>query len=194
MSDDAVELTKVLLGIRIKHGLIETTITGGTADWIAADILASDWWQGRAKRVQALEAAAAARSLGPRPTDEPGHERAYWLRQKMDAAIMHLRHIEDYSRSHWDEGIPPEGSFDEATADRARNIYEQITADLLEGKLDTPPITQRLSATEAERDRLLSLLRRVRPHIGDEYQRQWPEDDKFDKLMAEVRAALEGGE
>ena len=43
---------------------------------------------------------------------------------------------------------------------------------------------------EAERDRLLSLLRRVQPHIGDEYMRSWPDDDKFDAMVAEVRAAL----
>ena len=84
-------------------------------------------------------------SIGRVPSDEggPGHEEAYWLRQKLQASIVHLRDIEDYLRM---SGTPR--SMDRA--DRARSLYEQISEDFVNGKIDRLTMRQRAEAAEAD--------------------------------------------
>jgi len=84
-------------------------------------------------------------SIGRVPSDEggPGHEEAYWLRQKLQASIVHLRDIEDYFRM---SGTPR--SMDRA--DRARSLYEQISEDFVNGKIDRLTMRQRAEAAEAD--------------------------------------------
>jgi len=83
-------------------------------------------------------------SIGRVPSDEggPGHEEAYWLRQKLQASIVHLRDIEDYLRM---SGTPRSME----RADRARSLYEQISEDFVNGKIDRLTMRQRAEAAEA---------------------------------------------
>ena len=46
------------------------------------------------------------------------------------------------------------------------------------------------AAAEARVRVLAGLLGEARPHIGDEYQRTWPDDDGFDDMLRRVDAAL----
>ncbi len=39
-------------------------------------------------------------------------------------------------------------------------------------------------------DILIDLMRRARPHIGDEYARQWPTDEDFDQMLVEYDTAI----
>lgn len=105
----------------------------------------------------ALEAERDRGPIGAVPTDEggPGKEETYWLRRKLDASIQHLRDIEDYYRLR---GGTPE-SFNAVRAERARDLYEHILADFVNGKLTEPT---RYDALEAERDRAVELVRRFR--------------------------------
>ncbi len=85
-------------------------------------------------------------NIGIKPECGPGQGKADWLRRKLDAAVRHLREIEDFNRIG---DFPPgtyEGSFQEAQADRARSIYEQITSDFYEGKLGQPTMRQERDA------------------------------------------------
>ncbi len=113
-----------------------------------------------------------AEALGPVPTDAggPGREETYWLRQKVDAAIRHLRDIEDYYRVK--PSLHPQ-SFNAVRADRARQLYEAIIVDFREGKMTRPTRAERLAALaadnerlERERDELLDLLRGWVRQIG----------------------------
>ncbi len=81
-------------------------------------------------------------------TPESRDKEAYWLRQKLNTAVGHLRDIEDYNRIF--EGERYEGSFQESRADRARSIYEQITSDFFEGKIDKPTMKQELEIAQAQ--------------------------------------------
>jgi len=84
-------------------------------------------------------------SIGRVPSDEggPGHEETYWLRQKLQASIVHLRDIEDYFRM---SGTPR--SMDRA--DRARSLYEQISEDFVNGKTNRLTMRQRAEVAEAD--------------------------------------------
>jgi len=84
-------------------------------------------------------------SIGRVPSDEggPGHEETYWLRQKLQASIVHLRDIEDYFRM---SGTPR--SMDRA--DRARSLYEQISDDFVNGKTNRLTMRQRAEVAEAD--------------------------------------------
>lgn len=88
-----------------------------------------------------------------RPTEAggPGKEEAYWMRQKLQASIGHLRDIEDYFRV--EVGGEP-GSYNMARADRARSLYEQMSEDFIHGRLGTPTMRERAEAAEAEVQRL----------------------------------------
>jgi len=81
---------------------------------------------------------------GRAPSDEggPGNEETYWLRQKLQASIVHLRDIEDYFRL---SDTPR--SMDRA--DRARSLYEQISEDFVNGKTNRLTMRQRAEAAEA---------------------------------------------
>ena len=94
-----------------------------------------------------------------RPNDEggPGKEDSYWLQQKLNAAIRHLRDIEDEFRCR--RGVP-EG-FNMIRADRARSIYEQITDDFLNGKRDVLTMKERADAAEARVVVLENALREI---------------------------------
>ena len=87
--------------------------------------------------------------IGIRPA--PEQDESYWLRQKLNMAVRHLRDIEDYNRSSW-AGLPErfEGSFQEARADRARSLHEQITADFFEGNLILPTMKEQLEIALAQ--------------------------------------------
>ncbi len=89
------------------------------------------------------------------PTPRPEQDESYWLEQKLNIVVRHLREIEDYNRSSW-AGLPErfEGSFQEARADRARSIYEQITSDFFEGNLILPTMKQQLEITLVENEYL----------------------------------------
>jgi hypothetical protein len=65
---------------------------------------------------------------------------AYDLRFRLNNAVRWLRRAEDIARVER-PGWP--------TADRIRDIYEQVSDDVLNGKVSVPPLKQRL--TEAER-------------------------------------------
>lgn len=66
-------------------------------------------------------------------------DRAYDLRQRLNRAIQWLREAEDIARIE----MPAS-----PTADRIRDIYEQITEDVLNGKTTRPPLLQRLREAE----------------------------------------------
>jgi len=86
-----------------------------------------------------------ASTIGRVPSDEggPGNEETYWLRQKLQASIVHLRDIEDYFRM---SGTPR--SMDRA--DRARSLYEQISEDFVNGKIGSLTMRQRAEAAETQ--------------------------------------------
>lgn len=128
----------------------------------AATAKLSDVMAERDATVARAEAAERERdelreSLRPVPTDEggPGKEETYWLRGKLRAAITHLRDVEDYYRV---QGGLPLG-FNMIRADRARDLYEAITEDFVNGKRDRP------TRAELERavGRLEEALRAARP-------------------------------
>lgn len=75
------------------------------------------------------------------PSDEggPGNEEHYWMRAKLGAAIMHLRDLEDFYRLR---GGTPAG-FNQVRADRARQLYEAITEDFLNGSMTRPTTRER---------------------------------------------------
>lgn len=83
-------------------------------------------------------------------TSWPGEDFRYRLTQKLDAAVRALRDAEDIARVEYPD-LP--------AADRVRSIYEQVTADLLEGKTNVPPIARRLRNSEARCLRLANALR-----------------------------------
>jgi hypothetical protein len=87
--------------------------------------------------------AASVPGRVPSAEGGPGHEEQYWQRRKLNAAIQHLRDIEDYYRTR---GGDPEG-FNMVRADRARAIYEQISDDYLNGKRNRPTLKQRQALT-----------------------------------------------
>jgi hypothetical protein len=66
-------------------------------------------------------------------------DRAYDLRQRFNRAVRWLREAEDIARTEMPAW---------PTADRIRDIYEQITDDLLNGKTTVPPLKQRLAEAE----------------------------------------------
>jgi hypothetical protein len=82
---------------------------------------------------------------------------AYDLRQRLDRAMRWLREAEDIARIEMPAW---------PTADRIRSIYEQITADVLNGKTSVPPIRQRLTEAEAEVERLRELARAYAYNYG----------------------------
>jgi hypothetical protein len=74
---------------------------------------------------------------------------AYDLRQRLNHAVCWLREAEDIARLEMPAW---------PTADRIREIYEQITEDVLNGKTDVPPLRQRLAEAEADNARLLAAI------------------------------------
>lgn len=69
----------------------------------------------------------------------PGETTAYRLRLRLNAAVRELRAAEDIARVEMPAW---------PTADRIRDIYEQISDDLLNGKTTVPPLKQRLREAE----------------------------------------------
>jgi uncharacterized protein with PhoU and TrkA domain len=64
---------------------------------------------------------------------------AYRLRMKLNVAVRALRDAEDIARVEMPAW---------PTADRIRDIYEQIGEDVLNGKTTKPPLLQRLREAE----------------------------------------------
>lgn len=111
-------------------------------------------------------------------------DRAYDLRQRLNRAVRWLREAEDIARVEMPAW---------PTADRIRSIYEQVTEDVLNGRESVPPMRQRLTEAEAERDwyRLRWALAHGCP--VEAAQRAYERDHDFRASMeAEVvRAALD---
>jgi hypothetical protein len=66
-------------------------------------------------------------------------DHAYDLRQRLNRAVRWLREAEDIARTEMPAW---------PTADRIRDIYEQVGDDVLNGKTDVPPLKQRLAEAE----------------------------------------------
>ena len=119
-----------------------------------------EYWKSKAKAAEAERDKAQLRAnvngLGKEPSEAggPTHEESYWQRRKLDAAIRHMRDLEDYFRLA--------GGVDESPnmirADRIRAIYEQISDDYLNGKTYRPTMKERALAAEAEVARLVAFL------------------------------------
>lgn len=88
-----------------------------------------------------LDEAKAERSL---PRHDPPDLR-YDLRLRLNRAMRWLREAEDLARVEMPAW---------PTADRIRDIYEQVGEDVLNGKTSVPPIRQRLAAADAAGRRL----------------------------------------
>lgn len=80
-------------------------------------------------------------------------DRAYDLRQRLNRAVRWLREAEDIARIEMPAW---------PTADRIRDIYEQVSEDVLNGKRNIPPLLQRLREAEADRDRYGEALEEIR--------------------------------
>jgi len=63
----------------------------------------------------------------------------YELTQFLEHAVYSLRQAEDYARMRRPQS---------PVADRVRSIYEQISEDILNGKVRVPPLLQRLRLSE----------------------------------------------
>jgi hypothetical protein len=79
----------------------------------------------------------------------PGEDFRYRLVQKLNAAVRALRDAEDIARVEYPEW---------PAADRVRSVYEQITADLLDGTVTRPPLVRRLRDSEERALRLANAL------------------------------------
>jgi hypothetical protein len=95
--------------------------------------------------------------------DAPGEPEAYWQRMKVNAAILHLRDIEDYYR-------PVAGLFSQARADRVRDIYEQLSEDYLNGNLDRPTMVQQLTQARQDRAALMEALEESLERVTEHYE------------------------
>lgn len=73
----------------------------------------------------------------------------YEITQLLDHAVYSLRQAEDLARIRR-PNLP--------IADRVRSIYEQVSEDILNGKLGTPPLVQRLRNSERRALRLADEL------------------------------------
>lgn len=79
--------------------------------------------------------------LGQYPHEDAGgttHERE-WLTQKLQAAVRHLRDLEDYYRVQPNE-------LAQLRADRARACHEVITVDFLRGNVNAPTLYEAAKA------------------------------------------------
>jgi len=143
----------------------------------------------RAERDEALRGGLAA---GPTNEGGPGHEQTYWLRSKLRAAIMHLRDVEDYYRML---GGRPE-SHNQARADRARDIYEQITEDFVNGKLSVPSVKAERDALRAENERLRAALGTIADMDQEGPVENWKyvQASMYHDMRALARAALNATE
>lgn len=90
-----------------------------------------------------------SRSVATADGSHPGEDFRYRLTQKLDAAVRALRDAEDIARVERPES---------PAADRVRSIYEQITADLLDGRTNLPPIARRLRNSQERCLRLANAL------------------------------------
>ena len=68
----------------------------------------------------------------------------YWMRQKLNNAVVQLRDIEDYFRPRSNPRFARD--YDGQRADVARSIYEQITADFYHGRINVPTTMQKIQA------------------------------------------------
>jgi hypothetical protein len=85
------------------------------------------------------------RSRKPEPGLPRTDNMAYDLRQRLNRAVRWLRDAEDIARIEMPAW---------PTADRIRDIYEQISEDVLNGKTTKPPLLERLRNAEAENAKL----------------------------------------
>lgn len=137
--------------------------------------------------LEAAEAALAARDAERRrvPGDEggTGREEQYWMRAKCDAAITHLRDMEDYFRLR---GGLPEG-FNMLRADRARQLHEAISAYLLNGKRGVPTVRERADAADtALRARDAELAEAYRQTVLVQHARRLEVHKMFDDVAAAI--------
>ncbi len=154
-----------------------------------------DWKWREITRARAAEAALteARDAQRPVPTGEggPGKEEQYWMRAKTRAAITHLRDMEDYFRL---QGGTPE-SFNQVRADRARQLYEAITADFLNGKMTRPTVREERDSLAAALEQAQAALRaeQVRANVMEherDFEQQVVVPSAWDKIE-ELTGALE---
>ena len=83
--------------------------------------------------------------LGPAPPQLVGESldkaQKRWYREKLNEANRHLRDIEDYARlQHGGMQL----------ADRVRDIHEQVSKDLMNGKVDVIPLAAAYEQAERQ--------------------------------------------
>ena len=128
-----------------------------------------------------VDEAERARKRVPSDEGGPGAEELYWLRAKLNASITHLRDIEDYYRLL---GGSPEG-FNMVRADRARQLYEAITEDFVNGKM-----TRRTRAeAEARVEELTEALRLASRLLDGE---GYFDDPDYHAEISVIQEALRG--
>jgi hypothetical protein len=114
--------------------------------------------------------------------------RPYDLRQRLNRAVRYLRDAEDIARLEMPAW---------PTADRIRSIYEQITADVLEGSTWMPPIRERLDTAETELAALREAARAVASFHGVVSDRDYfanrPIRGEAMQALRGLRAALNPG-
>jgi hypothetical protein len=104
------------------------------------------------------------------------NDRAYDLRQRLNRAVRWLREAEDIARTEMPAW---------PTADRIRDIYEQVGEDVLNGKKTIPPLRQRLAEAEADRDRYGEALRGLLVHLNEG---EWVPKPELDAANAALDA------
>lgn len=87
----------------------------------------------------------------PIPRHDPPDLR-YDLRLRLNRGVRWLREAEDIARIEMPAW---------PTADRIRSIYEQVTADVLDGKTTKPPIARQLTEAQERIERLEAALRSI---------------------------------
>lgn len=76
-----------------------------------------------------------------------------------------------------------------------KDLAESLTSHLVNNwrQIEKAQENWRARAEKAESqvEGLLIIMREAQPHLGDEYQREWPTDEKFDSLLERYTAAIE---
>jgi hypothetical protein len=119
-----------------------------------ADAICESWVGGKPdQHVLGMAISKLENALEGKPDaiteSNPGETLRYRLAQHLNAAVRQLRDAEDIARMEMPR-YP--------TADRIREIYEQVSADVLNGKTGVPPLAQRFQESEARASRLANVL------------------------------------
>lgn len=74
------------------------------------------------------------------------------------------------------------------TINERKAAIESLTTFITDDLINDWEMVER--AQSGQIAHLLKLMRQARPHIGDEYQRDWPDDEAFDKMLKDYDAAI----